>query len=114
MYEELIMYVTDYILSIEFYDGEFTREKTELTFKHRDNWVDRMINSLKVDENNLYFEFEYDRIEKITNKLVIGLLYLKFGIKKEIIKSNFVVVTQLTSSQMIRITKYRLECSTKA
>lgn len=98
--EELIMYMTDYIASIEFFDGDFTRKKAEQAFKHRDIWEARMINSLKVDdEGKVYFDFEYDRIIGIISKIAFGLLYLDLGGKKKIVKSNFIVIPQLSSSQ---------------
>lgn len=99
--EQLVMYMTDYLLSIEFYDGNFTREKARSAFAHRDNLEDRMISSLKVDENRVvYFDFEDSRIVAVIDKIAKGILYLTFGIKKEIVVSNFIGVTQLSPADI--------------
>ncbi|WRS26141.1 hypothetical protein U6B65_07170 [Oscillospiraceae bacterium MB08-C2-2] len=99
--EDFIMYLSDYLLSIELYGGDFTRKKAEVRFSYNDNLEDRICKSIKLDKNGVYFDFEHDRIVSIINKIAMGLLYLNLGSKKEIAKSNFIVIPQLSSSQRV-------------
>jgi hypothetical protein len=47
--EQYLMYLIDYLKSIEIKNGEFTRDISEKTFQHNDGLENRMINSLSVD-----------------------------------------------------------------
>jgi len=98
--EQYIMYLSDYLFSIEYNDGDFSREKAELTFAYNDKLEDRMIDSLKVVDNlGVYFNFEYERIIFIIRKISVGLLFLVFGNTKRVEVSNFIPNTHLSFQQ---------------
>jgi hypothetical protein len=94
------MYLSDYLFSIEYNNGDFTRKKIESAFTYGDKLEDRMISSLKVDDGgNIYFDFEHNRIITIIRKVSIGLLFLNCGNVKSVGDSNFILVTHLSLHQ---------------
>ena len=97
--EQYLMYLSDYIRSIENVDGEFTREKAKLTFEHSEKLEDRMISSLKIEDGVVYFDFETDRVIKIIDKVSYGLLYAHYGTSFKVTKSNFAIITSLNEKQ---------------
>ena len=99
--EQYFFYLSDYISSIENYEGEFTREKVKLSFDHSDKLEDRMINSLKIENDSVYFQFETDRILRVIEKNAYGLLHTKFRGKIKITKSNFIPLTILSHEQKL-------------
>ena len=99
--EQYFLYLSDYISSIENADGEFTREKAKSSFEYSDKLEDRMINSFKIENDKVYFEFETNRILRVIEKTAYGLLYIKHGGKTKISKSNFVPLTMLSKEQKL-------------
>ena len=77
--EEYVMYLIDYLKSIEVNDGEFTRQKAEKAFEHNGKLEDRMIESLEVLDNGVCFNVENDRVERIAKKISMCLLANKFS-----------------------------------
>lgn len=96
--EEYVMYLIDYLKSIEVNDGEFTRLKAEKAFKHNGKLEDRMIESLEVLDDGVCFNVEMDRVERIAKKISMCLLVNKFGktIKWDQIKVRYNFAPQLT------------------
>jgi len=98
--EEYIMYLADYLFSVEYANGDFTRKRVESTFNHSDKLENRMINSLKVDNNGeIYFDIESERVTLIIEKISIGLLFLHYNDKKIVSKSNFICIPMLSQQQ---------------
>jgi len=93
------MYLSDYLFSIEYNNGDFSREKAELTFTHSGKLEDRMIGSLKADDLGVYFDFEYERLIFIIRKISVGLLFLFCGNTKRVGVSNFIPTTHLSFQQ---------------
>ena len=71
--EEYVMYLIDYLKSIEVNDGEFTRPKAEKAFKHNGKLEDRMIKSLEMLDDGICFNVETDRVERIAKKISMWL-----------------------------------------
>lgn len=99
--EQYFMYLSDYIFSIENGDGEFTRETVKAAFIYSDKLEDRMISSLKVEDNKICFEFETNRIIRVIQKVARGLLYTAYSEDIKISKSNFMPLTLLTKEQKL-------------
>lgn len=76
--EEYVMYLIDYLKSIEVNDGEFTRPKAEKAFEYNGKLEDRMIKSLEELDDGICFNVETDRVERIAKKISMCLLVYKF------------------------------------
>ena len=101
MDEEYVMFLADYISSIEDYDGEFTRSRAQATFNYNDKLEDRMINSIKIDaEKGVYFEVESNRVNRVICKICCGLLYEEYGTMIDIVKSAFLPISQMSVFQI--------------
>lgn len=79
MDEEYVMYLIDYLKSIEFNHGEFTRSKAENAFNHNGKLEDRMIESLDFLDAGIFFNIETERVKNIAKKISLCLLLHKFG-----------------------------------
>lgn len=73
--EEYVMYLIDYLKSIEENNGDFTRIKPELSFIHKNGLEDRMIKLIQMNSQieTCFFKEENDRVSRVLTKTAICL-----------------------------------------
>ena len=103
--EQYLMYLIDYLKSIESNDGDFTRNKAKSTFIHNDNLEDRMINSIQVFNRDTVFVLESERIERVVKKTAKCLYRYCFNqiLPYDRIECNWAFASQLSEEQLRRI-----------
>lgn len=106
--EEYVMYTVDYLKSVEFCDGEFSRIKPQKTFLHNDNLELLMMDSIAVDENGAYFRMDCDRFDRVLKKIAYCIFLHDLGKQYDInkIKIMFTFISQLENYNVEAVQQY--------
>lgn len=106
--EQYLFYFIDFLNSVEENEGNSIRELAERTYEHNKSLEDRMFNSIKVDNNEEpYFKFEVERINKVVLKIARCLFYFHDGIiiDKDKLRCKWAIKSQLSTVQKKAIEK---------
>lgn len=105
--EQYLMYLIDYLKSVEYNNGEFVRTVAQKTFFHNEELENRMINSLSVEGSGKpIFSIESDRISSVIRKIAQCLFMYHFNKK---IPSSQIICRWLFLSQLSVIQKLAIE-----
>lgn len=105
--EQYLMYLIDYLRSIENNNGEFTREVAKKTFQHNEGLENRMMTSLSVDEKGKpIFVIETERINRVICKIARCLFMYYY---KKTVTSNQIECKWSFSPQLSVVQKTEIE-----
>lgn len=104
--EQYLMYLTDYLKSIELYNGEFTRDVAKKTFQHKDGLENRMICSLSIEgKGRPIFVIESERVNRVICKIAqcLFMYYYERAVSSDQIECKWLFLPQLSAIQKAAI-----------
>ena len=108
--EQYLLYLIEYLRSIEENFGDPVNELAERTYRHCHCLEKRMLSSLKIDnKNNVYFQIEAKRINRVVLKIASCLIFLKKNVVVPIgqLHCSWAMKSQVSIEQFRAILKIR-------
>lgn len=104
--EQYLMYLIDFLKSVEENQGEFIRAKVEKTYEHSSSLEDRMFESINVvEDDNVVFTIETTRVVRVLAKIAYCLLVRSYccDFDMRAFSIRYVFMSQLPKSNQQRV-----------
>lgn len=104
--EQYLMYLIDFLKSVEENQGESIRAKVEKTYRHSSSLEDRMFESIKIDEDeSVFFAIETNRVVRVLVKIAHCLMVYRYcrDFNMDAFSTMYRFMPQLSESDQQRV-----------